>query len=209
MSKWGSGRNGSIHLDDLPNRVKEDINKYMQEEARADEADKVVDEQSAKEYIERTLSRKQPLQPFVKEFSSADYARIIDGDHIKSLISKNKIDRAGLNRPLDKGALKDAQEFELKRGGRARKVDESRDARRIKPVTRANVTRWKKQPGKMDIAGVDTRFRHPRVGARGRVLTPKRRSRWVRYVSSRGNYYIYRDQKGRFISNPERGRRKS
>jgi hypothetical protein len=204
VARWGSGVGGSIHLDDLPDRVKTDIDRYMSEEARLDEQARVVDEASAKDYIERTLSRKAGLQPFVNNFSSGDYARILAGDHIQGLLSQNRIHRAGLDKPLDKNALRQAQELELKRPKRARKVDESRDARRIVPMTKEGFQRWRRSPGRLDVAGVDTRWKRPRIGRRGRILTPKRHSKWTRYVSSRGNYYVYRNKQGRFISDPEK-----
>jgi len=212
MAKWGSGRSGSIHFSDLPDRIRNDVNRYLDEESRVDEQTRVVDEASAREYINKVLPRKAGLGAYVpNEMTDADYAEIISGSHIQGLLSKNKQAQAGLQnkgvlKPFDKNAFEDAVKAEGRRKRASRRQDESKNAKRILPVTKQNVRRWKKQKGQVDIAGVDTRWKR-RVGGRGKILRPKRTSKWVRYVSSRGNYYVYRDLKGRFLKNPESRKR--
>lgn len=208
----GSGRDGSVHLEDVPSRVKDDVERYLEEESNPSERDRVLDEASALEYARRVLARKPGLGAFVREFSRKDEQLILEGSHIRELLRKNNegsrgaISAAGAGGRPDPDALRLAQRIEARRPRNSRVVDELRDARKIVPATPAGVRRWRKNPSKMDVAGVDTRMKWGRINRRNRVLTPRRTKRWVRHVVSRGTYgyYVYRDLKGKFIKSPEK-----
>lgn len=78
----------------------------------------------------------------------------------KELVSTSRAQRLITEEPVvpkkvrDKVAEKAVDE-ELKRKTRARVADEAKDAKVIKPLTNENFRRWKKNPGRFDLRGID------------------------------------------------------
>lgn len=178
------GPEGSVHLDDL--RIS-DFDRYLDEASSEDERRRVVDEDSARRFINEVLPRKPGLQYFFPQNAlDSDYAKIVRGGFIQGLLEKNTADKARL----------EAQRFENKRPLFASRRDESVTHRVVRPVTLPNVRRWKKAPGRSDLHGVDTK-----------IYTPRRTGKWVRQVRARGvrQWYVYRDVRtGKFLKNPEK-----
>jgi hypothetical protein len=197
MASWGkSTKGGSIHLDDLPSRVQDDFEGYLADLSNETERTKVVDEKTAREFIEKTLSNDLRLQAFAMGMTEGDRKRLFESNYIQNLIKENQ-----------KFVKGEADRIEQRRGARGRRMDEKRTAKDTRPVLPKNVRVWAKRPGKMDLQGIDTK----KKGYQRRFLTPRRTSRYIRLVQSRGTHqwYQFRDiRTGKFMPNPDKRARK-
>lgn len=74
-------------------------------------------------------------------------------------------------------ALK-AKELESSRSKRSQKADEKQKNKRTLPLTKENLEKWKKNPGRYDLKGIDTikklvRTFHKYKGLKKKVVEPK------------------------------------
>jgi hypothetical protein len=98
-------------------------------------------------------------------------------------------------------ALKKAQNFHRRRRKHARTVDERKTHRRTSRATRGAVSRWKKNPARSDIRGVDTRLasklsRRNQINSRDLSL-----KNYIVTLDTRG-VKRYRGLDGRYVRNP-------
>jgi len=97
-------------------------------------------------------------------------AKTMNKEQLREYIKKSDLQNRISNRLIDimletpaaarvtKSTLKEeAISEELSRPKRAQRVDESKTAKTVKPITRENFTRWKRNPARFDLRGIDTK----------------------------------------------------
>lgn len=103
-----------------------------------------------KEDLEDYIADSDPQQK-IKRFVRKE---LVDTSRAERVITE--VTPVVLEKKRDKVA-EAAVDAELKRKKRARAADESKDAKVIKDLTKQNLKRWKKNPGRFDLRGIDTR----------------------------------------------------
>lgn len=99
-------------------------------------------------------------------------------------------------------SFQEAQRFEKKRPLKSRIPDEKRTSRRTRPATRINIRRWKRNPQRSDIRGIDTKLAIT-TRKRQNIITKKDislRNKGIRVNINIRGIKQYRDNKGRFVS---------
>lgn len=96
------------------------------------------------------VSNKEELEDYIKE---SDRKGAISGK-----LRRELLETRGANRLLEESSIKEkAIQKELSRPQRQRAADERKTAKTVKEINKKAYDSWKKNPGRFDLKGIDTK----------------------------------------------------